>query len=193
MLVSARFEPQDPELSAVVARLRGRLPLPALFPAQPWRPWDAALNPRIEGLAMPAAVRAGLLLWNDALAESHAVSQGIDGPTGAYWHGIMHRREGDLDNAGHWFRRTGAHPVFPAVQAAALGITAEAAAAGNRWAADRGADLTAAGRWDPFRFAEWCGATRGSAGPHPVLERIQIAEIEALLRYSQDAESRMEG
>jgi hypothetical protein len=181
--VSEGFD-TNPGLFAMVARLRGRVPLPALFPPQPWRAWEPGLNAQIEAMGLAAPVRAGLLLWNDALAESHAVSQGIEGATGAYWHGIMHRREGDLDNAGHWFRRTGAHPVCSEVQAAALSITEEAFAAGNRWAGERRADLEAAGVWDPFRFAAWCGATRGSAGPHPVLERIQLAEIEALLRHS---------
>ena len=129
------FEPADPELAALVLRLRGRSPLPALFPPQPWQAWDPDLVAALDRLNIPDPIRAGLLLWNDALAESHAVSQRMDGPTGAYWHGIMHRREGDLSNAAYWFRCVGTHAAFAAVRAAALQITARAAAEGNAWAA----------------------------------------------------------
>ncbi len=180
------FQPAREDLADVAARLRARVPAPALFVPKPWAPWDPDLAARIAALEAPAPVRAGLLLWDDALGESHTLSQGLPGATGAYWHGIMHRREGDLENAGYWFRRVGAHPAFPAVHGAALRIAAAAEAQGNGWAGQRRADLEAAARWDPPRFADWCGATRGSTGPHPVLERIQVAEIEILLQYCQE-------
>ena len=188
VMVEPIFTPGESDLAAIVQRLRGRVPMPALFPTRPFVPWDVDIQRVLSVDPAPAwpggkALRAGLLLWNDALDASHTLSQGIESPTGSYWHGIMHRREGDLDNAGYWFRRVGTHPVFEEVQAAALRIAAEAEAGGNRWAGERRGDLQRAGRWDPFRFIDWCGATRGTAGPHPVLEQIQVAEIELLLRH----------
>ncbi len=39
--------------------------------------------------------------WDDA----HAVSQGIDTPLGSLIHAHLHRIEGDLGNAGYWYRR----------------------------------------------------------------------------------------
>jgi hypothetical protein len=54
---------------------------------------------------------AGLWLLAGDLDKSHAVSQSIETPIGSYWHGIMHRREGDFWNANYWFRRVGKHPV----------------------------------------------------------------------------------
>lgn len=55
---------------------------------------------------------AAVWLLHDFLDESHTISQSIGTPSGSYWHGIMHRREGDFSNAKYWFRRVGPHPVF---------------------------------------------------------------------------------
>lgn len=75
----------------------------------------------LDELFAPHAIRdadaaraclAGLWLRFDCLDESHAVSQALDTADGAFWHGIMHRREGDFGNAKYWFRRVGAHPAL---------------------------------------------------------------------------------
>ncbi len=58
------------------------------------------------------ALIAGLWLYVDQLDASHRVSQELDDSTGAFWHGIMHRREGDFSNAHYWFRRVGHHPAM---------------------------------------------------------------------------------
>ncbi len=55
---------------------------------------------------------AGLWLLAGNLDESHQISQSIESPEGSFWHGIMHRREGDFWNAKYWFRRVGRHPVL---------------------------------------------------------------------------------
>lgn len=59
----------------------------------------------------PALV-AAVWLYVDELDASHRVSQGIDDATGSFWHGIMHRREGDFSNSHYWFRRVGDHPAM---------------------------------------------------------------------------------
>ena len=56
---------------------------------------------------MSAALRA---LWHDAKgnwAAAHAVAQEIDDRTGSWVHAYLHRKEGDLGNAGYWYRRAG--------------------------------------------------------------------------------------
>lgn len=58
----------------------------------------------------PPAI-AGLWLLAGELDRSHDISQTLESPTGSYWHGIMHRREGDYSNAKYWMRRTGGHSV----------------------------------------------------------------------------------
>ncbi len=54
---------------------------------------------------------AGLWLLAGDLDRSHTLSQSIESSDGSYWHGIMHRREGDYFNAKYWMRRCNGHPV----------------------------------------------------------------------------------
>ncbi len=76
---------------------------------------------------------SGVWLLHNFLDESHSMSQGISASSGSYWHGIMHRREGDYSNAKYWMRRVGAHPVL----------------------AEMAASEKAAG-WGPDRFVDEC-------------------------------------
>jgi hypothetical protein len=51
-----------------------------------------------------------LALWHDAHGDwdaAHRVAQDIPDPTGAWIHAYLHRKEGDLSNAGYWYRRAG--------------------------------------------------------------------------------------
>jgi hypothetical protein len=64
-------------------------------------------NPQSESLAL-----AGLWLLAGELDRSHTLSQSIETAVGAYWHGIMHRREGDFWNSKYWFRRVCRQPVL---------------------------------------------------------------------------------
>jgi hypothetical protein len=41
--------------------------------------------------------------WNAA----HGIAQEIEDQTGAWVHAHLHRKEGDLGNAGYWYRRAG--------------------------------------------------------------------------------------
>ncbi len=67
---------------------------------------------RSPALAARPALGAALWLYADDLERSHSISQGLDDATGAYWHGIMHRREGDFSNGHYWMRRAARHPLF---------------------------------------------------------------------------------
>jgi hypothetical protein len=55
---------------------------------------------------------AGLWLYVDDLDRSHRVSQSLEDTTGSFWHGIMHRREGDFSNSHYWMRRAAGHPLL---------------------------------------------------------------------------------
>lgn len=40
-------------------------------------------------------------------SEAHNLCQKVDGVEGAWVHAHLHRVEGDLENAGHWYERAG--------------------------------------------------------------------------------------
>ena len=67
---------------------------------------------KIADQEMAELCLAGCWLLADELDASHVISQKHESPAGSYWHGIMHRREGDFSNTKYWFRRVGQHPVF---------------------------------------------------------------------------------
>jgi len=70
-----------------------------------------AISESEEILQCPALV-AGLWLYIDELDRSHTISQDLKDATGSFWHGIMHRREGDFSNSHYWFRKAGVHPAM---------------------------------------------------------------------------------
>ena len=48
-------------------------------------------------------------MWEDAKGHwtaAHALAQDIDDETGSWIHAYLHRKEGDLGNAGYWYRRS---------------------------------------------------------------------------------------
>ena len=157
---------------ALVDRLRARKEPSPLVPP---KPRDAELNDAIGKLAASSvgerSVKSALFLWNDDLVACHALAQEIETQTAGYLHGVMHRREPDYENSKYWFNKVGRHPLFPAVQAAALETLPP--------------DLrTAVGKeWDPFRMVDSC--RKGE--PRAALEALQAREIELLAVYCLEA------
>ena len=61
----------------------------------------AGLRPAVTALWLDAAGR-----WDDA----HRAVQDGESPADAWVHAYLHRKEGDVANAGYWYRRAG-HPL----------------------------------------------------------------------------------
>lgn len=68
-----------------------------------------------ESIARDAAPPAGAslavqALWHDARGDwtrAHDCAQEDPGRDGAWVHAYLHRKEGDLGNAGYWYARAG--------------------------------------------------------------------------------------
>jgi hypothetical protein len=88
----------------------------------------------------------GLWLLADELDTSHSISQHLDTPEGSFWHGIMHRREGDFGNAKYWFRRVGDHAIFEPLGQRAWEF--DALGTGNPWELGRFVDACQAAQQD---------------------------------------------
>jgi len=59
----------------------------------------------------PSGLSPALLaLWYDARGDwdaAHRIAQDIEDAIGAWVHAYLHRKEGDIANAGYWYRRAG--------------------------------------------------------------------------------------
>lgn len=68
-----------------------------------------------QSIARDAAPPAGLslclqALWHDARGDwdrAHACAQDEHGRDGSWVHAYLHRKEGDVGNAGYWYARAG--------------------------------------------------------------------------------------
>ena len=114
-------------------------------------------------------LRGALLYLLDALPEAHTIFQEAKGDLGSYWHGMMHRRDGDFDNARYWFRRAGALPVFAEI---------------HRAAASHSELMARQTSWDPYVFTGQCEQNRfGERGSLQELAALQRIEFDALFDY----------
>jgi len=107
---------------------------------------------------------SGLWLLAGDLDRSHSISQQLDSRDGSFWHGIMHRREGDFGNSKYWFRRVGDHPVLEEI-------------------ADRCGGIYD----DPFDFIDRCSRSVGTDSEEEnQCQAAQWAEWQALMVWSLD-------
>ena len=184
-----------PAIAEVIEKLETGNPLPRLAPQEAWSTEltdvleATSLDELFQGESLKNttfgnATKSGLLLWNDALNESHTISQELENQTGSYWHGIMHRREPDYSNSKYWFGRVGTHPIFPQLRERAMAIFKETSNPSDALGRIAAA-IEAAENWDAYQFIDWCqAAENGTDDVTRFLQQVQAEEIKLLLAYS---------
>ncbi len=116
-----------------------------------------------------ALVRGALLCAVDALDAAHRIFQDDHTDLGSYWHGVMHRREGDFDNARYWFRRAGKLPVFDKMHQAASEVSP---------------NMSRQTTWDAYLLTGMCEQGKfGDSDAVPECLRLQRVEFDELLSY----------
>ncbi len=114
---------------------------------------------------MATCCLAGLWLYHHFLDQSHTLSQRIASPAGSYWHGIMHRREGDFSNAKYWFRQANdaqmLDHIWRNVQSGLATFT------------DFNAPFDLATAWQPARLVDLCQRAAQGDPSVAVLSRLE--------------------
>ena len=114
-------------------------------------------------------VRAALLYAVDDLDAAHRIFQDEPGDLGSYWHGMTHRREGDFDNARHWFRRAGRLPIFDRMHGAAANLSPNMAKQSS---------------WDAYLLTGMCEQAKfGDREAIPECVKLQRVEFDGMLDY----------
>lgn len=124
-------------------------------------------------------VLAGLWLWHDFLDRSHKLVQSISTSSGAYWHAIIHRREGDFWNSKYWFARCQNHPILAT-------LASNAASALNPYPADSSLlKLTHRG-WDSDAFVDLVEEVHQTPEDPRHALCVQLQQLEWRLLFDHD-------
>ncbi|MFC4766449.1 hypothetical protein [Effusibacillus consociatus] len=190
-------------MKEILAALHSRKPIQSL---KPKAVWDTFLDRKIEALSAEElsggaseqqpyalAFKSGLHLWNDSLDKSHTILQDPmlyeHHNTGNYWHGIMHRMEGDYRNSRDWFEDL-VHPVFQELNQKVTAFLQDEVPVASleqdevKTALEKMARQT---EWNPYLFIDVVEmqVTEGKdTGVQEVLEKIQWIEMALLLRFT---------
>lgn len=137
-------------------------------------------------LAGPAgeAMLAGLWLWHDGLEECHRIVQGSApqgfGSTFAFWHAIMHRREGDFSNSKYWYACAANHPTLQILANQAGSIV-------NPAPADNSLLRLVAGGWNANAFVDLIESVHRDVGDARFRMAVQLQQLEWRLLFDHCA------
>lgn len=140
-----------------------------------------------------SAMLAALWLWHDGLDQCHQIVQKspdeLHPPaaksnhremtqTLAFWHAIMHRREGDFSNSKYWYARCADHPVLQSMPSHANEIL-------HPLPADKSLLRVMRNGWDPNAYVDLAEQVHNlPADPrHRAAVTLQRIEWRALFDY----------
>ena len=118
------------------------------------------------------AVLAAMWLWLDGLDEAHKIVQDLVGPTGAFWHAIMHRLEGDFSNAKYWYARCSTHRTMRLLGAVATDVV------GKEAAKDPAVQHIVAGEWNPDALVDLVQAIHNKPNDPRYTAAVRLQQIE---------------
>ncbi len=143
-------------------------------------------------------VLAALMNKNDDLESCHSICQkvGQDSLCGNYWHGIVHRREPDFENARGWFRKSEGLPAYQDIFKDVLGFLQRVLQMPEYGEAREKAlsfmqHLRARGTWDPVYMVDMCEACArsGDEREERMLEEVQEVEFNTMFNWTYRAAS----
>ncbi|GJE96646.1 hypothetical protein PsYK624_128460 [Phanerochaete sordida] len=195
------------QAQAIYAQLR-TLPAPLFHPPAPATcrdGLDPALQPAIAALLLHPALEAALHLRNHALYAAHFLVRKMQNArAGQHLHGILHRVEGDYDNARVWYGEAGgtgdranektvrdgegAFVAFWGGVAGHLGVVESVGEVdeGSRARVARDAALAFLDRVQRLKEISKGPAQDAGAGTEEraILERISSAELDAVVEWA---------
>jgi hypothetical protein len=98
----------------------------------------------------------------------------------AFWHAIMHRREGDFSNGKYWYARVGAHPVIET-------LTHQAGSIVNAFPADNSVLRVIAAGWKPAAWVDLVEAVHESPADPRHNIAVQLQQLEWNLLFAHCA------
>ncbi len=87
--------------------------------------FKASLKQKQPPHGLPPPLQALWWAAKDDWTKAHEIAQEHDDKPSAWVHAYLHRVEGDLGNAGYWYRRAGRTPATGALPAEWAGIVGE--------------------------------------------------------------------
>jgi hypothetical protein len=152
-------------------------------PLQGLTPEDLGGGRTLRDRSAAQACLSGLWLLHGFLDQSHQISQGLPSQDGSYWHGLMHRAEGDYGNAKYWFRQTGTHAIHPLLHQEARrqieSTIPDEAARQSEWG-----DILTSPAWSPDGFVDRVArVVRAGSPTGAICEKIAWIEWQLLFDH----------
>ena len=136
---------------------------------------EQLLSSPVKSPPFAAALLAALWLWHDGLDECHRIVQNPPDEkstsTYAFWHAIMHRREGDFSNSKYWYARCTNHPALQT-------LAAQAGAIVNPAPADKMFLCITANGWNPNAFVDLAEAVSANGSDPRTTVAVQLQRLE---------------